>query len=512
MKKHIVAIMMIGLLFMSDLLCAQNNEQISSSLQKEIIKELSILIEREYVLEDVGSKMATHLNSLNNKVSTADMGSEAFIKFINKELSSVYVDKHLALINPDKFKQLRKMFGLDEEDVEIQKKEHHTKPENQTSHNTHGDKKEYRSHAKPKKNVNHNNQGDNEHNSHANTKKQTNHSAHTEGANELAGSRVINRDGRTNIGLMKLNRFDGSEKGLKNMKNLFNSFIGVDAIIIDLRKCKGGDANMVKALSGYFFDTPTYLVSTIGRKDKTDKRKTTERWTSVNEFSKEFGKTPLYIMTSVNTFSAAESFSFGLKLNKRAILVGENTGGGGHMNTFFALPGGYGAAISVGRTFDGKTGEGFQSKGVQADVQIEANHAFSKTLELIEKKRTEELAYNESKEKVYQALQKLSEAWYSGDFKSAEPLIYTKCRAYLSINNKSIVNEVELLKFIKDGTGTKTPREVRNREISIYEVRNNKTAIARLMFRDQIHYIHLINDNDSWKILSDLITMKQKHG
>jgi len=311
---------------------------------------------------------------------------------------------------------------------------------------------------------------------------------------------------------MKLNRFDGSKKGLKNMKNLFNSFIGVDAIIIDLRKCKGGDADMVKALSGYFFDTQTYLVSTIGRKDDNGKRKTSERWTTVNELSHKFGKTPLYIMTSSGTFSAAESFSFGLKLNKRATLIGENTGGGGHMNTFFALPSGYGAAISVGRTFDGKTGNGFQNTGVKADIQVEADHAFAKTLELIEQNRKAELAYNDSKEKVHQTLQQLSEAWYTGDFKSAQALIYSRCKAYISTNNENIVNEVNLLELIEKGTGAKTPREVRNREISIYEVRNDETAIAKLMFRDQIHYLQLINDNGSWKIISDLITKKQIHG
>ena len=88
-------------------------------------------------------------------------------------------------------------------------------------------------------------------------------------------------------------------------------------------------------------------------------------------------------MTSSKTFSAAESFAFGLQLNDRVTIVGEKTGGGGHMNTFFALPGGYGVSISVGRTFDGKTGKGFQSTGVLPDIQVETNHAFAKTLQLI---------------------------------------------------------------------------------------------------------------------------------
>lgn len=485
MKKHNILPTLIGMLLMSSFISAQNNEKISSSLQKEIIEELSSLIKKEYVLEEIGFKMSSHLDSLNNRDSRAEMDSEAFSRVLNQELRSVYVDKHLSVVNPDKFRQFQKMFGLDEGNHQNKKEEHHSRPEQQSNHNAHGDNNGHESHvADPIKT----------------------------GTSELAGSRVINRDGRTNIGLMKLSRFDGSEKGFKNMKALFDFFLGTDAIIIDLRDCKGGDADMVKALSGYFFDTSTYLVSTVGRKDENEKRKTTERWTTVNELSHKFSNTPLYIMTSARTFSAAESFSFGLQLNKRAILVGENTGGGGHMNTFFALPGGYGASISVGRTFDGKTGKGFQTTGVQADIQVEADHAFAKTLELIEQNRTAELAYNTSKEKVHQTLQRLSEAWYTGDFKSAESLIYSKCKAYLSTNNESVAKEVNLLRLIENGTGAKTPREFRNREITIYEVRNDETAIARLMFRDQIHYLHLINDNGSWKIISDLITKKQMHG
>ncbi|MEP1035547.1 S41 family peptidase [Ekhidna sp.] len=481
MKKYILLPTLIGMLLISSFMFAQNTEKISPSLQKGIIEELSRQIKKEYILEDIGFKMSSRLDSLSKIGSRTEMDSEAFIKMLNQELRSVYADKHLGVVNPKRFKEFQKMLGLDQN----QKKDHHSKLKQKSNHNMHDYKNGQGSHAEDADKVI---------------------------GNELAGSRVINRDGRTNIGLINLSRFDGTEKGLMNMKELLSSFVGVDAVIIDLRNCKGGDAEMVKALSGYFFDTSTYLVSTIGRKGENGKRETIERWAIANELSSKFVNTPLYIMTSALSFSAAESFSFGLQLNKRAILVGETTGGGGHMNAFFALPGGYGVSISVGRTFDGKTGKGFQGTGVQADILIEADHAFAKTLELIKHKRTAELGYDDSKEKVHQTLQQLSEAWYTGDFKSAKSLIYSKYKAYLSIDNESIVNEVNLLKLIENGTGAKTPREVRNREISIYEVRNDETATARLMFRDQIHYLHLINDNGTWKIISDLITLKQMHG
>lgn len=36
---------------------------------------------------------------------------------------------------------------------------------------------------------------------------------------------------------------------------------------------------------------------------------------------------PLYILTSRNTFSAAEDFTYAMQVNKRAVIVGGTTGG-----------------------------------------------------------------------------------------------------------------------------------------------------------------------------------------
>jgi len=184
MKKHNILPTLIGMLLMSSFISAQNTEKISSSLQKEIIEELSRLIKKEYVLEEIGFKMSSHLDSFNNRDSRAEMDSEAFIRVLNQELRSVYVDKHLGVVNPDKFKQFQKMFGLDEGNHQNKREEHHSRPEQQSNHNAHGD--------------------NNGHESHVADLSKT-------GTNELAGSRVINRDGRTNIGLMKLSQeYEGS--------------------------------------------------------------------------------------------------------------------------------------------------------------------------------------------------------------------------------------------------------------------------------------------------------------
>lgn len=477
--KNLKSLLLVLLFSASFSSFGQTHEQISSTLQREIISELKELIKQEYILEETGLVMSQRLDSLLQTTLEDARDSEEFLQFLNQELRSVYFDKHLGVVNPEKFREYQQMFGLAETQEEDKPEQKDHQPEAQASSHGSG------------------------HDSHAEQSGTT---------NELEGSRVINRDGRTNIGLLKMNRFNGTSDGLTRMNQIMNSFVGVDAIIIDLRNCRGGDADMVKALSGYFFKDSTYLVSTIGRKDSEGNRPLSQRWSLQNDLSSNFADTPLYIMTSNISFSAAESFTFGMQLNDRAILVGENTGGGGHMNTFFPLPGGYGVSISVGRTFDKETGQGFQEFGVQPDIAVEAGHAFAKTLETIEAKRTTELAYEVSKENVHQTLQQLSEAWYTGNTEIAQQIIFEDCKSHLSLNDDRVIAEIDLLQLIEQGIGKRTPREVRNREISVYEVRSNETAIARMMLHDQIHYLLLKNEKGSWKVISDLVTQKKRHG
>lgn len=70
--------------------------------------------------------------------------------------------------------------------------------------------------------------------------------------------------------------------------------------------------------------------------------------------------TPVYILTSASTFSAAEEFAYNLKHMERATIVGETTGGGAHPVDFFTvdLSGGQYASVSMpyGRAINPITG------------------------------------------------------------------------------------------------------------------------------------------------------------
>jgi hypothetical protein len=90
-----------------------------------------------------------------------------------------------------------------------------------------------------------------------------------------------------------------------------------DAIIFDLRDNPGGYANMVALVATYLFDRPTHLNDFYDR----SKNSTEESWTLPPVPGNRLADKPAFVLTSSTTFSAAEGFSYDLKMLKRATLA-----------------------------------------------------------------------------------------------------------------------------------------------------------------------------------------------
>jgi C-terminal processing protease CtpA/Prc len=91
---------------------------------------------------------------------------------------------------------------------------------------------------------------------------------------------------------------------------------------------------------------------------------------------------PVYVLTSAETFSAGEAFAFALQRAGRAVIVGERTGGGGHSGTLMRLPNGFSMFMPTGRSFDPRTGQGWQVDGVHPDREVPAGDALAEALRL----------------------------------------------------------------------------------------------------------------------------------
>ncbi|WP_211350996.1 S41 family peptidase [Saccharothrix variisporea] len=99
------------------------------------------------------------------------------------------------------------------------------------------------------------------------------------------------------------------------------------ALVLDLRRNRGGDPHTVALVCGHLLAEPTHLNTMYHREDESYH----QFWSSPVVPGARFDPArPVYVLTSATTFSAAEELAYDLQQLGRATVVGETTGGGAH--------------------------------------------------------------------------------------------------------------------------------------------------------------------------------------
>jgi C-terminal processing protease CtpA/Prc len=197
-----------------------------------------------------------------------------------------------------------------------------------------------------------------------------------------------------NIGYLPFNGFvDDIESAKPTIYSALRFLANTSAIIIDLRENQGGSPEMVSHIESYFFKEKTHMNDIISRgaKDTTVFYADPAKADSLNL------SMPVYILTSRKTFSAAEDFIYGMQMAKRAIIVGEVTGGGAHPQMPFSIGQGFVASIPFARSYNPITKTDWEGTGVIPDVKVNAVEALLKAQEVIFKEQL--LAAKDEKEK-----------------------------------------------------------------------------------------------------------------
>ncbi|QFT53646.1 S41 family peptidase [Microbulbifer sp. THAF38] len=177
-----------------------------------------------------------------------------------------------------------------------------------------------------------------------------------------------------NVGYIDFWGFDQvNDASRKRVEAAMTLVENTDAIIFDLRNNGGGDGNMGRLISSYLFDEPTHLNSIYWK--ATDS--TTEFWTFEIIKGKRMIDTPVFILTSKDTFSAAESFAYYLKHLKRATIIGETTKGGANPWQFFQLDDGFGVVIPIAKAVNPITKSNWEGTGVEPDIKSLKEDAFN---------------------------------------------------------------------------------------------------------------------------------------
>jgi hypothetical protein len=203
-------------------------------------------------------------------------------------------------------------------------------------------------------------------------------------ANEPAAlTRVIGATRRLegNIAYVEIAAFgDHTEAAANEFRQAMNAAADASAIILDLRENGGGHEKNVRLVASYLFGDQPVRLSTIYLRTT---NRTEDVFTDPRVPGPKFGpEKPVYILTSAHTFSAPESLAYDLQALKRAVVVGEVTGGGAHPGDVVSLPHGMSAFIPYGRPINPVTKTDWEGVGVKPDVGVPADKALEKAQEL----------------------------------------------------------------------------------------------------------------------------------
>lgn len=179
-----------------------------------------------------------------------------------------------------------------------------------------------------------------------------------------------------NIGYIDIRSFADSHLGGATLESAMKFLQHADGIIIDLRNNFGGSPFMVNTLASYFFDLETVHLSTTEFREFGQLTQIQE-WTSPYVPGPRFKDTPLYILTSKNSASAAEAFSYAMKNLDRATLVGEVTAGAAHARSAEIINNDYILTLPTMRGVDPRTNDNWERIGVKPNIETPGDNALN---------------------------------------------------------------------------------------------------------------------------------------
>ncbi len=184
-----------------------------------------------------------------------------------------------------------------------------------------------------------------------------------------------------NVGYINVRIFGMNAESMTEIDDAMDQVRDAQALVIDLRNCRAGAVTGVEHLLNYLADRSVHYLTSVN----TLQGWTSERFTRPEEARFRFDR-PVYVLVGEGTFSAGEDFAYSIQLLELGQLVGQSTRGGGYMNMMFPVHEGVQLSVSIGKTFDPKTGKGWQGTGIHADVVVEGEDSLKHVLDLLREK------------------------------------------------------------------------------------------------------------------------------
>jgi hypothetical protein len=182
-----------------------------------------------------------------------------------------------------------------------------------------------------------------------------------------------------NVGYLKLNAFPDTSVCQATATAAMAKLNDADALIFDLRDNGGGFPSMVSLIAAYLFDHPEYMYCPL-------ENTTAESWTHSPVPGNKLANKPVYILTSSRTISAAEEFTYDLKMLKRATLVGETTAGANHAANLHGIGDNFYVATVEVRAINPYSKSNWNDTGVEPDFKVRSPDALTAALRLVDKR------------------------------------------------------------------------------------------------------------------------------
>ncbi len=178
------------------------------------------------------------------------------------------------------------------------------------------------------------------------------------------------------IAYVALNSFENDDAWNRFVAAYDDSIANTEALILDVRRNGGGNSGYGWNILGYLTDTAFQTSAYSSRLYSPLRRARGEgvvfestgqvNWPPQGE--KVYSK-PVVVLTSAQTFSAAEDFVVAFDAMKRGTLIGETTGGSTGQPLLFSVPGGIMARVCVKRdTY--ADGEEWVGTGIKPDIEV----------------------------------------------------------------------------------------------------------------------------------------------
>ncbi len=202
------------------------------------------------------------------------------------------------------------------------------------------------------------------------------------------------------VAYLRINMLPGDEESRVRMAQILDQYADADALVLDLRTCRGGTLGVMDVLFSRLYARPTQLVTMDtragadrGLEDMYANTATMreirsaprnirrwQHWAQPTSPVSSLADARVFVLTN-QTASACEHLSLALKETGRATLIGAVTRGAGHYGgdeTFGANQ--FQVFIPVGRTYIERTGQGWEGVGIAPDRATAPQEALNEAL------------------------------------------------------------------------------------------------------------------------------------